>query len=82
MTALQGTSLPGMFAVATGGEFSGRNSGITIGQVMPEEAEGRPLTTVRDGDRIVIDLTRRRLDLCVEKDVLKTRSIETGQSRR
>mgnify|MGYP002629019111 CR=1 FL=1 len=73
MAALQGTNLRGRVAVVTDGELSGLNSGITIGQVMPEAAEGGPLCAVRDGDRIVIDLTARKIDLDVYPDVLAAR---------
>lgn len=73
MAALQGTRLRGQVAVVTEGELSGLNSGITIGQVMPEAAEGGPLAAIYDGDRIIIDLTKRKLDLDVEEAVLKTR---------
>jgi len=73
MAALQGTWLRGQVAVVTDGELSGLNSGITIGQVMPEAAEGGPLAAVRDHDRIRIDLTARRLDLDVAHAVLAAR---------
>ena len=73
MAALQGTRLRGQVAVVTDGELSGLNSGITIGQVMPEAAEGGPLAAVRDNDQITIDLTRRRLDLDVPETVLTAR---------
>lgn len=65
MAALVGAGLGEHVAVVTDGELSGLNSGITIGQVMPEAAEGGPLGVVRDGDAVVIDLTQRtiRLDL-------------------
>jgi len=73
MAALQGTRLRGQVAVVTDGELSGLNSGITIGQVMPEAAEGGALAALRDGERIFIDLTKRRLDLDVAEPVLTER---------
>lgn len=63
MAALVGAGLGSEVAVVTDGELSGLNSGITIGQVMPEAAEGGPLAAVRDGDAITIDLTARRIEL-------------------
>ena len=65
MAALVGAGLGEHVAVVTDGELSGLNSGITIGQVMPEAAEGGPLGVVRDGDPVAIDLSQRtiRLDL-------------------
>ncbi|WP_295642355.1 dihydroxy-acid dehydratase [uncultured Methylibium sp.] len=63
MAALVGAGLGSEVAVVTDGELSGLNSGITIGQVMPEAAEGGPLAAVRDDDMITIDLTARRIEL-------------------
>ena len=73
MAALQGTRLRGQVAVVTDGELSGLNSEITIGQVMPEAAEGGPLAAMRDGDRISIDLVARTLDLDVDAQVCAER---------
>jgi len=73
MAALQGTGLAGAVAVVTDGELSGLNSGITIGQVMPEAAEGGPLAYVRDGDTIAIDLNLRSVDLLVDTDEMARR---------
>lgn len=66
MAALVGAGLGGDVAVVTDGELSGLNSGITIGQVMPEAAEGGPLAAVQDDDLIEIDLTARRIELRVD----------------
>jgi dihydroxy-acid dehydratase len=63
MAALVGAGLGGDVAVVTDGELSGLNRGITIGQIMPEAAEGGPLAVVLSGDRIIIDLSRRSLTL-------------------
>jgi dihydroxy-acid dehydratase len=74
MAALQGTDLRGRVAVVTDGELSGLNSGITIGQVMPEAAEGGPLAWVEDGDEIIIDLDARRVDLNVAEAIIDARA--------
>ncbi|WP_231711430.1 dihydroxy-acid dehydratase domain-containing protein [Xanthobacter dioxanivorans] len=73
MAALVGAGLGGGVAVVTDGELSGLNSGITIGQVMPEAAEGGPLALVASGDMIVIDITTRRVDLDVSEAELAAR---------
>ena len=73
MAALVGAGLGSEVAVVTDGELSGLNSGITIGQVMPEAAEGGPLAAVRDGDVIEIDLSARRIDLLVPTDEVAQR---------
>jgi dihydroxy-acid dehydratase len=73
MAALVGAGLGSGVAVVTDGELSGLNSGITVGQVMPEAAEGGPLALVQNGDRIEIDLNRRRLTLDVSAEELERR---------
>ncbi|WP_211435274.1 dihydroxy-acid dehydratase [Chitinasiproducens palmae] len=73
MAALVGAGLGDAVAVVTDGELSGLNSGITIGQVMPEAAEGGPLAAVQDGDTVVIDLNRFTIDLELSAQVLKDR---------
>ena len=65
MAALIGAGLGDSVALVTDGELSGLNRGITVGQVMPEAAEGGPLALVQDGDTIEIDLDERRVDLLV-----------------
>ena len=73
MAALVGAGLGSSVAVVTDGELSGLNSGITIGQVMPEAAEGGPLAAIRDGEWINIDLTARKIDLEIGADELANR---------
>jgi len=73
MAALVGAGLGDSVAVVTDGELSGLNSGITIGQVMPEAAEGGPLAAVRDGDTIKIDFNRRTITLDIPEAELRDR---------
>ncbi|MBB5409300.1 dihydroxy-acid dehydratase [Paraburkholderia sp. HC6.4b] len=73
MAALVGAGLGESVAVVTDGELSGLNSGITIGQVMPEAAEGGPLAAIQNGDTIVIDLNRKTIDLELSDAVLRER---------
>ena len=73
MAALIGAGLGAGVAVVTDGELSGLNSGITIGQVMPEAAEGGPLGLVAEGDVISIDIGARRVDLEVPESELVAR---------
>jgi dihydroxy-acid dehydratase len=63
MAALVGAGLGSSVAVVTDGELSGLNSGITIGQVMPEAAEGGPLAVLREDETILVDLSLRRIDV-------------------
>jgi len=56
-----------------------RTRGLCIGHVSPEAAEGGPIGLVRDGDKIVIDLTARKLDFEVGNDELARRRKEWKQ---
>ena len=75
MAALVGAGLGETVAVVTDGELSGLNRGITIGQIMPEAAEGGPLALVEDGDIVDIDLGERRVDLLVPAEELEARRL-------
>lgn len=73
--ALAGAGLSEQVAVVTDGQLSGLvNKGIVVGEVRPEAALPGPLGLVRDGDRIAIDLTARRVDLLVDADELAGRA--------
>ena len=52
-------------ALVTDGRFSGGTSGLSIGHVSPEAAEGGLIGLVHDGDRIEIDIPNRRIHLAV-----------------
>ena len=63
-------------ALITDGRFSGGTSGLSIGHVSPEAAEGGTIGLVREGDRIEIDIPNRRIHLAVDEDELATRRKE------
>jgi dihydroxy-acid dehydratase len=71
--ALVGRGLGASVALVTDGRFSGATHGLMVGHVAPEAARGGPLAAVRDGDVIVVDAARRRLDLEVPEEELKRR---------
>ncbi|MGE0821903.1 MAG: dihydroxy-acid dehydratase [Candidatus Binatia bacterium] len=60
-------------ALVTDGRFSGGTSGLSIGHVSPEAAEGGTIALVEDGDRIRIDIPKRTIDLLVSDDELAKR---------
>ena len=60
-------------ALVTDGRFSGGTSGLSIGHVSPEAAEGGAIGLVREGDAIVIDIPNRRIDLDVSEAELTAR---------
>jgi dihydroxy-acid dehydratase len=60
-------------ALITDGRFSGGTSGLSIGHVSPEAAEGGLIALVQEGDRIEIDIPHRRITLAISDDELATR---------
>ncbi len=60
-------------ALVTDGRFSGGTSGLSIGHVSPEAAEGGLIGLVETGDEILIDIPNRKIALSVREDVLEAR---------
>ncbi|QQR36941.1 dihydroxy-acid dehydratase [Devosia oryziradicis] len=60
-------------ALLTDGRFSGGTSGLSIGHVSPEAAEGGTIGLVREGDTIEIDIPNRTITLLVSDDELTQR---------
>jgi dihydroxy-acid dehydratase len=56
---LKSKGLGKLCALVTDGRFSGGTSGLSIGHVSPEAAEGGAIGLIRDGDRIEIDIPNR-----------------------
>lgn len=71
--ALMGLGLGDSVALITDGRFSGGTRGPCIGHISPEAAEGGPIALVEDGDRILMDIPNRKLDLLVDEAVLAAR---------
>ena len=71
--ALVGQGLGAEVAIVTDGRFSGATRGIMIGHVSPEAMTGGPISLVKNGDRIMIDLTKSKIDLMVSKKELARR---------
>ncbi|MBB4065053.1 dihydroxy-acid dehydratase [Gellertiella hungarica] len=63
-------------ALVTDGRFSGGTSGLSIGHVSPEAANGGVIGLVRDGDMIDIDIPNRGISLRVSEAELATRRAE------
>ena len=70
---LKGKGLGKACALVTDGRFSGGTSGLSIGHVSPEAAEGGAIALVLDGDRIRIDVANRSIALLVSDDELGRR---------
>jgi dihydroxy-acid dehydratase len=60
-------------ALITDGRFSGGSSGLSIGHISPEAAEGGLIGLVRDGDLIELDIPNRTIRLAVDEDELSQR---------
>jgi dihydroxy-acid dehydratase len=74
--AMKGAGRGGDCALVTDGRFSGGTHGFCVGHVAPEAVDGGPIAFVRDGDRIVIDVTAHTIDLDVPTDELARRVSE------
>ncbi len=73
---LKSKKLGKLCALVTDGRFSGGSSGLSIGHVSPEAAEGGAIGLVRDGDRIEIDIPARSIRLAVDDAELARRRAE------
>lgn len=70
---LKSKGLGAACALLTDGRFSGGTSGLSIGHVSPEAAEGGTIGLVENGDRIEIDIPNRTIHLAVSEDELAQR---------
>lgn len=71
--AMKGAGRGSDSALITDGRFSGGTHGFCVGHVAPEAVDGGPIAFVADGDRIVIDVPSRRIDLLVDEAELSSR---------
>ncbi|OXM53680.1 dihydroxy-acid dehydratase [Amycolatopsis thailandensis] len=79
---LKGSGLGKKCALITDGRFSGGSSGISVGHISPEAAAGGAIGLVQNGDRILLDVHERRLELLVDADVLAERRAKMEASER
>jgi len=70
---LKSKGLGKVCALVTDGRFSGGSSGLSIGHLSPEAAEGGLIGLVEDGDRIQIDIPSRSISLLVDDATLAKR---------
>jgi dihydroxy-acid dehydratase len=71
--AIVGQGLGESVALLTDGRFSGATRGLMAGHVAPEAARGGPIAALREGDVIVFDLDRRRLDVELSEGEIQSR---------
>ncbi|MGD0223739.1 MAG: dihydroxy-acid dehydratase [Terriglobia bacterium] len=71
--ALVGEGLGDSVALLTDGRFSGATHGLMAGHVAPEAARGGPIAAVADGDIVVFDIEKRRIDMEVSEADIQAR---------
>jgi dihydroxy-acid dehydratase len=70
---LKGKGLGASCALVTDGRFSGGTSGLSIGHASPEAAEGGAIALIEEGDKILIDVATRNIELVVPDEELERR---------
>ena len=71
--AIVGAGLGDSVALLTDGRFSGATHGLMVGHIAPEAAQGGPIAAVQEGDIVVLDADKRRLDVEISEDDLRQR---------
>jgi dihydroxy-acid dehydratase len=71
--ALVGQGLGEKVAMVTDGRFSGATRGFMVGHVAPEAMVGGPISLVKDGDTIDLDIKRGKIDLHISKAEMRRR---------
>jgi dihydroxy-acid dehydratase len=74
--AIKGAGLGKEVLLLTDGRFSGGTTGLCVGHVAPEAVDGGPISLVRDGDPIRLDVDAATLDLLVDDEELARRRAE------
>ncbi|BCH54419.1 dihydroxy-acid dehydratase [Agrobacterium vitis] len=72
---LKSKGLGKVCALITDGRFSGGTSGLSIGHVSPEAANGGTIGLVRNGDTIAIDIPNRTIELMLSEGELAARRV-------
>ncbi len=70
---LVGKGLGTKAALITDGRFSGGTRGICVGHICPEAANGGNIALIETGDKIVIDIPNRTLNVMVKDEILEQR---------
>jgi len=73
---LKSKGLGKLCALVTDGRFSGGTSGLSIGHVSPEAAEGGAIGLIENGDMIDIDIPNRKIEARVsDKELARRRQV-------
>jgi dihydroxy-acid dehydratase len=79
--AIIGEGLGDEVALVTDGRFSGATHGFMVGHVSPEASKGGPISALREGDTIVIDVDAKELRVEIPDDELARRLADTVHPR-
>src|SRR5919198_2998528 len=71
--ALVGQGLGEKIAMVTDGRFSGATRGLMVGHVSPEAMVGGPICIVKNGDEILIDTIKGKIDLILSRSEINRR---------
>jgi len=71
--AISGADLGDKVALLTDGRFSGATHGLMAGHVAPEAARGGAIAAVRNGDMIVFDIPKRKLEVELSAKEIRSR---------
>ena len=74
--ALVGQGLGDKVAMVTDGRFSGATRGFMVGHVAPEAMVGGPIAMVKNGDEIVIDINKGKIEVMISKIEMTKRKSE------
>ncbi len=75
-STLAGMGLTDSVALITDGRFSGGTRGTCIGHLSPEAMEGGPIAIVKNGDKIMIDIPKRKLEVALLDEEIKKRFLQ------
>jgi dihydroxy-acid dehydratase len=70
--ALAGQGLGEKVALVTDGRFSGATRGFIVGHISPEAMAGGAIALVKNGDKIMIDTIKGKIELLVSKSESNT----------
>jgi dihydroxy-acid dehydratase len=71
--AVVGVGLGQSVALLTDGRFSGASRGLMVGHVAPEAFLGGPIAAIQEGDMILVDCEKKKLDVELSEEELADR---------
>lgn len=71
--ALAGEGLGEEVALLTDGRFSGATRGMMVGHVAPEAANKGPIAALKNGDKIILDIEKRKLEVKLTQSQIRAR---------